>query len=227
MGNVLTLLVIIAILVIGWWIRGVWGRFWSTEPNTSSSTVVSFIQDASELVTLKSYFQQIITDKPVMTRFFMEFKSRILLICKGKIECRFDMSKANITVNEAEVRVVMPVCEFRPIITQEDVEVYDIDISWWDPLNKDEVLLKSVLGLITNEGQNMAQRANEELHLVDQAKANAKLYIENLAKNFGYTAYVSFEDDNHATAKPEPKALQEGSSSVIELEASPEKAAVH
>ena len=120
MGNVLTLLVIIAILVIGW---GVWGRFWSTEPNTSSSTVVSFIQDASELVTLKSYFQQIITDKPVIKRFFVEFTSKILLICKGKIECRFDMSKANITVNEAEVRVVMPVCEFRPIITQEDVEV--------------------------------------------------------------------------------------------------------
>ena len=159
------------------------------------------------MVTLRSYFQHIIKNTLRTNLILMTSESKMLLICKGKIVCHFDMSKANITVDEEsrKISVGMPICELQTIIDTSNVDVYDstrgvVDFFADTIQFKNTYDYNKVRDVIKGERPIITQAAKEEWHLVDKAKDNAKRNVANLAQAFGYTADVSFEDDNDSAA---------------------------
>ena len=194
----------VAVAVVAWWLRGLFG----TKNIVRSSTLLTAVKDANEMVTLRSYFQHIIQNTLETNLIVMTSESKLLLICKGEIVCHFDMSKASITVDEEsrKISVGMPTCELQTIIDTKNVEVYDSTRGVVDFI-ADTIQFKhtydynKVRDVIESERPKITQAAKEEWRLVDKAKDNAKRNVANLAQAFGYTADVSFEDNNDSAAK--------------------------
>lgn len=193
--------------------------------DTRSSTSFSEVVKANEMISLRSYFQDIIENSQTALLFS---KSKILLICRGRIECRFDMSKARIDPREEtkHVTIIMPPCDIQTIIEtkEKDVRVYDATRGLYDFMadffsDEPTYSFNKVVAIIEKEKPRIEQDALENLHIRERAKANARHVLENLAKTFGYTAEISFEDDDNTTSNS-PKALNAGSSAaeVIDVE---------
>ena len=161
------------------------------------------VEKANEIVTLRSYFQHVISVKEITLKIS---ESKLLAVCKGKIECSFDMSRASIYVSEANkhATIKMPPCEVKPIIDVNDVEVYDatrgvIDYLWDLARFGNKYDYNKVREIVDQERSKIAQEAQEKLRLIDHAQDNARNALKSLAAAFGYSADVTFDDDVNIT----------------------------
>ena len=202
MNTIVLIIGALAGAAIMWGLSQFFG-FFAPKKETRSSTAFSEAVKANEMISLRYYFQRIIENKQIN---LWVFESKILLICKGKIEYRFDMSKVKLEPDEENkrVRIKMPVCDILPIIEakEEDVRVYDATRGVYDYIAdffRDEPTygFNKVIAIIEQEKPEIIKEARENLHLEELAQANARCVLENLAKTFGYTADIFFEGDNN------------------------------
>ena len=193
---------IIAACIIGlavmWRIKG----FFGTKNVVRSSSVLDAVKKVNELVTLRSYFQHVIEDTQKITLYVTISESKILIVCKGEVICRFDISKAEINVNEEKKHAVikMPPCELQTIIDTSNVNVHDSTRGVIDFV-KDTITFNNtydynkVRDIVKRERPAITEEARNKWHLIDKAKENAQQILENLISAFGYTSEISFAED--------------------------------
>ena len=186
-------------LFVMWRLKGLFG----TKNIVRSSSVLDAVKGVNELVTLRSYFQRVIEDTQ-KTQFICinVSESKILIVCKGEVVCHFDMSKAEININEENKHadIKMPQCELQVIIDTRNVHVHDSIRGVFDFI-KDTIAFTNtydynkVRDIVERERPAIAKDAQNEWHLTDKAKENARQVLENLISAFGYTGKVSFAED--------------------------------
>ena len=186
-------------LVVMWRIKGLFG----TKNVVRSSSVLDAVKKVNELVTLRSYFQHVIEDKQKTIALGVTIsESKILIVCKGEVVCRFDMSKAEINVNEENkhANIKMPKCELQTIIDTSNVNVHDSTRGVIDFV-KDTITFNNtydynkVRDIIERERPAITEEAKKEWHLIDKAKENARQVLENLISTFGYRGEIFFAED--------------------------------
>jgi len=187
-------------LIVMWWFKGLF----KTQEVIFSSALLTAVKEANEMVSLRSYFQDVIEDRKVTTFLGIPGSSKCLLIWRGEIECRFNMSKTDIKAdNEAKrVSIIMPLCELKVTADVSGVKLYSIEKGWYD-WAADKFVSESEVRYNYNEindrvksaKEKIKEDADKEWHLKDKAKENARHVLENMAKAFGYTAQISFSDD--------------------------------
>ncbi|MBR2208668.1 MAG: DUF4230 domain-containing protein [Synergistaceae bacterium] len=186
-------------LVVMWRIKGLFG----IKNVVRSSSVLDAVKKVNELVTLRSYFQHVIEDKQKTIALGVTIsESKILIVCKGEVVCRFDMSKAEINVNEENKHagIKMPQCELQTIIDTSNVNVHDSTRGVIDFV-KDTITFNNtydynkVRDIIERERPVIAEEAKKDWHLIDKAKENARQVLENLMSAFGYRGEIFFAED--------------------------------
>ncbi len=193
---------IIAAFIIGLFVMWRLKGFFGTEHVVHSSSVLDAVKKVNELVTLRSYFQRVIEDTQKINLYVTVSESRILIVCKGEIVCRFDMSKAEINVNEENKHadIKMPQCELQVIIDTKNVNVHDSTRGVIDFV-KDAIAFTNtydynkVRDIVERERPAIAKDVKNEWYLTDKAKENARQVLENLISAFGYTGKISFAED--------------------------------
>ena len=187
----------------GWWL----GRnlFNSKRPRITSGALLMAVKNTNELVSLRSYFRDITErtrDNSIAFKIpWLDWEvpipgtwSKFLIIIEGEIVCRFDMSKAQITVMPERVQVKMPACELEYIVNalnENSIKVYDEQRGWFGDTLTPELCNQIV---VTAVGA-MKKDVNKVLQFRDLAKASARNSLENLISTFGYSAEISFSDE--------------------------------
>ncbi|MBQ7155632.1 MAG: DUF4230 domain-containing protein [Synergistaceae bacterium] len=219
---IIVLIVFVALVAgaaIMWWAANFFNLF-ARKNDTHSSTLLSAIRTANEMIVLHSNFERVVTNE--QTAAWLS-KSKALITCKGRIVASFDMLEASINVIEETklASIIMPQCKFETIIPLKDVKVYDATRGVYDYLAdffRDEPTysFNKLRDIVEKEEPELLQEVLKSLDLEKQAKDNARIILKNLAATFGYTADIAFKDDSSSPSAP--KALGASSTASIHVE---------